>query len=71
MSRVRRLSVRYRWAIVLGATALSFAVSQRASAPPPGIPSRAPVRSELDALTVPAGGALAGHSRELLPQWRW
>ena len=49
MSRVRRLSVRCRWAIVLGATALSFAVLQRASATPPAIQSRAAARSELGA----------------------
>jgi hypothetical protein len=34
MSHVRRLSVRGRWAIVLGLTALSFVASQLASATP-------------------------------------
>ena len=38
MFRVRSLSVRTRWAIVLGLTTLSFAVSQRAFATPPAIP---------------------------------
>ena len=54
MSRVRRLSVRCRWAIVLGATALSFVVLQRASATPPGITGRATAQFELDALVVSA-----------------
>jgi hypothetical protein len=69
VSYARRLSVRSRWAIVLGLTALSFAVSQRASATPPGIPSRATAQSELDALVVTTEGSMTGYSRELFPHW--
>jgi hypothetical protein len=69
MSHVRRLSVRSRWAIVLGLTALSFAVAQRASAMPPGIPSRATAQSELDAFAVMTEGSMTGYSRELFPHW--
>jgi hypothetical protein len=69
VSRVRRLSVRCRWAIVLGATLLSFVASQRASATPPGIPSTATAESDLDALVVSAEGSMAGYSRALFPHW--
>jgi hypothetical protein len=47
VSRVRSLSVRSRWAIVLGLTTMTFAVAQRASATPPAIPDRATAQSEL------------------------
>lgn len=69
MSRVHRLSVRCRWAVVLGATTLSFAASQRAFATPPGIPSRAAAQSALDGLVVSAEGSMDGYARELFPHW--
>jgi len=68
VSRVRRLSVRCRWAIVLGATVLSFA-AERAAATPPAIPGRATAQSELDALVVAPEGTMAGYARELFPHW--
>jgi hypothetical protein len=69
MSHVRRLSVRGRWAIVLGLTVLSFVAAQRASATPPGIPSRATAQSELDSLVVTTEGSMIGYSRGLFPHW--
>jgi hypothetical protein len=56
--RVRSFSVRARWAIVLGLAALSFAVSQRASAIAPAIPDRATARAELDALVMSSEGSI-------------
>jgi hypothetical protein len=46
VSRVRSLSVRSRWAIVLGLTTVSFAVAQRASATSLAIADRAAAQSE-------------------------
>jgi hypothetical protein len=69
VSRVRLLSPRRRWAIVLALTAASFVVAQRASATPNGIPSTATARSELNALVVSPEGSGAGYSRDLFPHW--
>jgi hypothetical protein len=56
VSRVRSLSVRSRWAIVLGLTTLTFAVAQRASAAPPAtqMSSGAKATSTLSAVTAQA-----------------
>jgi hypothetical protein len=69
VSRVRLLSRRTRWAIVLVLTAASFVAAQRASATPLGIPSMAAAQAELDALVVVPEGSMAGYSRELFPHW--
>jgi hypothetical protein len=69
VSRVRLLSPRTRWAIVLALTAVSFVAAQRASATPLGIPTTAAARSELAALVVVAEGSMAGYSRDLFPHW--
>jgi hypothetical protein len=62
VSRVRSLSVRSRWAIVLGLTTMTFAVAQRASAAPPAIPDTATAQSELwIRLQARVEPAAAGH----------
>jgi hypothetical protein len=69
VSRVRLLSPRRRWAIVLALTAASFVTVQRASATPDGIPSTTTARSDLDVLVVSPEGSGAGYSRDLFPHW--
>jgi hypothetical protein len=69
MSRVRLLSPRRRWAIVLALTAASLVVTQRASATPDGIPSTPRARSDLNTLVVSPEGSRDGYSRDLFPHW--
>jgi hypothetical protein len=69
VSRVRLLSARRRWVIVLALAAASFVAAQRASATPVGIPSTTAARSELGALAVTPEGSSAGYSRALFPHW--
>jgi hypothetical protein len=69
VSRVRLLSPRRRWAIVLALTAASLVVAQRASATPDGIPSTPRARSDLNTLVVSPEGSRDGYSRDLFPHW--
>jgi hypothetical protein len=69
VSRVRLLSPRARWAIVLALTAVSFVAAQRASATPLGIPTTAAAQADLAALGVVPEGSMAGYSRALFPHW--
>jgi hypothetical protein len=69
VSRVRLLSPRRRWAIVLALTAASLVVTQRASATPDGIPSTPRARSDLNTLVVSPEGSRDGYSRDLFPHW--
>jgi hypothetical protein len=69
VSRVRLLSPRARWAIVLALTAASLVAAQRASATPLGVPSTTTAQSELNALIVSPEGSMSGYSRDLFPHW--
>ncbi len=54
---------------LLGAVALTLALTLPANATPPNIPSASTAQSELNGLTVAAEGSMSGYSRDLFPHW--